>query len=94
MLTASRLRDGEAVWLGKSGWVEVIANGEIFAEPSSAEAALRRAEADVQANLVVNPYLFEVRVNEGRITPIKEKELIRSSGPSIHANLGKQARHV
>ena len=94
MLTASRLRDGEAVWWTKAGWVEELAQGELLADAPEADAALKSAEADVHANLVVNPYLFEVRTGDGQIRPVKEKEIIRSAGPSVHANLGKQARHV
>ena len=94
MLTASRLEDGEAVWWTKMGWVEQLAEGELLLDEPSADAALKSAEADAKANLVVNPYLFEVRANAGAIKPVKEKEIIRSAGPSIHGNLGKQARHV
>ena len=94
MLTASRLRDGEAVWWAKGSWVDELVQGEIFSDEPTAGAALKAAEADVQSNVVVNPYLFEVHVTDGRPKPVKEKEIIRSAGPSIHAGLGKQARHV
>lgn len=94
MLTASLLRDGEAVWWSKNGWVDQLADGELLADVAAEKAALDAADADVSANLVVNPYLFEVRVRDGRIRPVKEKEIIRAGGPSIHADLGKQARHV
>lgn len=94
MLTASRLRDGEAVWWKDGAWVTELRDGQIFPDDPTAEAALKAAEGAVKANLVVNPYLFDVRVADGAITPVKEKEVIRSAGPSVHSNLGKQARHV
>jgi len=94
MLTANRLRDGEVVWWNDGTWVEKLAQGQILAEAAIAEAALTRATADVEANIVVNPYLFEVRMEGERIVPVKEREIIRAGGPSIHADLGKQAAHV
>lgn len=94
MLTASRLRDGEAVWWKDGTWVIDLKDGQIFPDEPTAEAALKAAEGAVKANLVVNPYLFDVRIADGAIRPVKEKEIIRSAGPSVHANLGKQARDV
>jgi hypothetical protein len=94
MLTASRLRDGEAVWWKDGAWVTDLSEGQIFPDDATAEAALKGAEGAVRANLVVNPYLFDVRVGDGTVRPVKEKEIIRSAGPSVHLNLGKQARHV
>ena len=94
MLTASRLRDGEAVWWKDGTWVTELRDGQIFPDDAAAEAALKAAESAVKANIVVNPYLFDVRIAEGTIRPVREKEIIRSAGPSVHTNLGKQARHV
>jgi hypothetical protein len=42
----------------------------------------------------VNPYLFEVREEAGGIGPVEEREVIRSAGPTIRRDLGKQANHV
>jgi sulfite reductase (NADPH) hemoprotein beta-component len=43
---------------------------------------------------VVTPYLFEVRQDKGGVHPVKEREIIRSLGPSIRSDTGKQALHV
>jgi hypothetical protein len=94
MLTASRLRDGEAVYWKDGDWVVELSDGQVFPDDTAAEAALKTAEGAVKANIVVNPYIFEVRVTDGKIRPVKEKDVIRSAGPSVHTNLGKQARHV
>ena len=40
---------------------------------------------------MVNPYLFEVRVNGEAIVPVKTREAIRAAGPSARRDLGKQA---
>jgi hypothetical protein len=94
MLTANRLRDGEVVWWSQGDWVVALKDGQVFADQATADAALGDANAFVEKNIVVNPYLFDVRVEAGAIRPVKERELIRAGGPSVHENLGKQADHV
>jgi hypothetical protein len=97
MLTANRLRDGEVVWWKSGQWVTTLAEGEVFADPAAADAALEAAKAFVRDNVVVAPYLFDVRLEAGRILPVKEREIIRAAGPSVARHHGKQAlgaRHV
>jgi len=66
--------------------------GDIFADPKAADAALADAQAFVTDNRVVAPYLFEVtRQQDGKIRPVKEREIIRSLGPSVRLDTGKQA---
>jgi hypothetical protein len=91
MLTANRLRDGEVVWWKAGTWVTALPQAEIFADPKSADAALQAAGASVRENLVVNPYLFDVRLVNGAIQPVKEREIIRAAGPSVRIDMGKQA---
>jgi hypothetical protein len=86
-LTANRLIDGVVLYWKDGGWVEPFADAELFADTKTAEAALIAAKAFVAANAVVNPYLFEVK--DGK--PVKEREIIRAAGPSVRADLGKQA---
>jgi sulfite reductase (NADPH) hemoprotein beta-component len=48
MLTANRLSDGEIVWWAQGGWVEMLAEGQVFAGADEAEAALQAAKAFVE----------------------------------------------
>src|SRR5882724_7118302 len=91
MLTANRLRDGEVVWWRAGSWVTAFADGEVFEDPKTADAALVAAEAFVRGNEVVTPYLFDVRVANGAVRPVKEREIIRATGPSVRTDTGKQA---
>jgi hypothetical protein len=93
MLTANRLKDGDVLYWKSGGWVLHLAEGEVFAEEKAAEAALASAQADVTGNKVVAPYLFEVRIENGVIRPVKEREIIRAAGPTIRPDTGKQAVH-
>jgi hypothetical protein len=87
MLTANRLIDGTVLYWKDGDWVETLAGADVFADAASAEAALGAAKDFVAQNVVVAPYLFEVR--DGR--PVKEREIIRAAGPSVRRDLGKQA---
>jgi hypothetical protein len=94
MITANRLRDGEVVWWTKDGWAVELKDGAAFADPKEADAALEAAQAFVRDNVVVNPYLFDVRVEGGAIRPVKEREIIRATGPTVAKGHGKQADYV
>jgi hypothetical protein len=91
MLTANRLKDGAVLYWKGGAWVEALAEGEVFADPAAADAALATAQAFVAGNMVVNPYLFDLRIDG---EPVKEREIIRAHGPSVREDLGKQAAQV
>lgn len=92
MLTANRLRDGDVLYRKGSGWVLLLADGDVYPDQTSADAALAAANAELVRNEFVAPYLFEVREEEGgKIRPVKEREIIRAAGPTVHPYTGKQA---
>jgi Protein of unknown function (DUF2849) len=94
MLTANRLRDGDVLYRKGDGWVPMLANGEVYADQASADAALAAATAELTNNTFVAPYLFEVRIVDGKIKPVKEREIIRAAGPTVHPHTGKQAGQI
>ena len=91
IVTANRLRDGEVVYWARGQWVTALNEAEVFQDDVTAKAALKTADASVQDRTVVNPYLFEVRVEAGALRPVKEREVIRAEGPSVRRDLGKQS---
>ena len=90
-LTASRLRDGAAVYWRNGAWVDAFADVDVFADKASADAALAAAQIFVKDRVVVNAYLFPVHVEGGRVRASEEREIMRSEGPSVRRDLGKQA---
>ena len=94
MLTANRLVDGDVLYWKKGGWVLALVDGDVFADPKDADAALAAAQASVAGNLVVAPYLFDVKTDARGIHPVKEREIIRAAGPTMRLDLGKQAGQV
>ena len=91
MLTANRLKTGDVLYRHVSGWVLMLADGEVYLDAAAADAALAAAQAETVQNDFVAPYLFEVRESAGRIVPVKEREIIRAAGPTVHPHPGKQA---
>src|SRR5271154_161330 len=91
ILTANRLRDGEVVYWAAGRWVTTFNEAQIFPDDPAAKAALKAADASVQDRTIVNPYLFDVRLEAGVLRPVKEREIIRAAGPSVRRDLGKQS---
>jgi hypothetical protein len=91
MLTANRLRDGDVLYRKAQGWVLTLADGDVYPDAAAADAALTAATAELPRNEVVAPYLFDVRTEGGKAVPVKEREIIRAAGPTVHPHTGKQA---
>lgn len=91
MLTANRLRSGDVLYRKDAGWVLTLEAGDVYRDAPAAQAALAAAQEELARNEVVAPYLFEVRESGGRIVPVKEREIIRAAGPTVHPHTGKQA---
>ncbi|WP_309085971.1 DUF2849 domain-containing protein [Chelativorans sp.] len=93
LLAANRLIDGVAVWLGQGGrWVEDIAEAEIVRDKEG-EARLEQAGREAVAkNQVLDVELIDVEIVDGAVRPLRLRERIRAAGPSIHPELGKQAK--
>ena len=84
VLTANRLDDGIVVFLDFEGaWNESLAEAVVARDPGEARALEDRGAYDAAHNLVVEPYLVEVREEAGRLIPIRTRERVRVSGPSI-----------
>jgi hypothetical protein len=91
VLTANRLSAGEVVyWSAAKGWVVRLAEADVLPD-AEAETALKQAADQVRQRAVVNPYLFDVRIENGTPRPVKMREAIRAAGPTVRTDLGKQA---
>ncbi len=51
----------------------------VYPDSTAADAALAGAQSELTRNEFVAPYLFEVRDQNGRIVPVKEREIIRAA---------------
>jgi sulfite reductase (NADPH) hemoprotein beta-component len=92
IVTANRLRDGIAVFLTRSGqWSEKIDEAALALEPQAAGALEARAKADEDATLITGPYLVDAERRDGGIRAAHIRERMRTLGPTVRLDLGKQA---
>lgn len=91
VLTANRLTDGIAVWLGADGeWHENI-DEAFVARHDDALAGLQDAEKVAAFdNQVVDVNLIDVEEINGHLHANRLRERIRAAGPSVRTDLGKQ----
>jgi len=90
MVTANRLLDGAVVYLTeRNEWSEQFADGAVWNDKESADAALEASEEAVKARLVVGPYLFDVAVTDDGPKPTSARERIRADHkPTIEPDQG------
>lgn len=92
VLTANRLSDGIAVWLGADGSWQKTIDEAFVARHEAALTGLQDAEKvaafDIQ---VVDVTLVDVEERDGHLYPLRLRERIRATGPTVRLDLGKQA---
>lgn len=92
VLTANRLIDGIAVWLGANGeWLDFIDHALVARHPEAVAALEEIGKSAFAKNLVLDVDVIDVEEVEGRIVPLRMRERIRAAGPSVRPDLGKQA---
>lgn len=92
VMTANRLRDGEVVFLTRAGvWSEKIDDAALALEPQAKAALEARAAEDVRKTLVTGHYFFDAERINGRIRANHFRERVRTLGPTVRPDLGKQA---
>ena len=89
VVTANRLREGDAVWLtADDRWSPTIAEAELIEDEAVAQDRLLFAAS--QADRVVGAYLADARAGATGPEPVHFREAFRTRGPSNYAH-GKQA---
>ena len=92
VMTANRLRDGDVVFLTRSGeWSEKIDDAVLAQEPLAIAALETRAAEAVKATLITGQYLFDAERVKDKIRATHIRERIRTLGPTVREDLGKQA---
>ena len=92
LVTANLLRDGIAVFLTRAGtWSEKIDEAALALEKQAAAALEARGQADEKATIVTGPYLIDAERVGGRIRASLIRERMRTLGPTVRPDLGKQA---
>jgi hypothetical protein len=93
ILIANDLVDGEVVFRTASGWSSEPREALIAGNPEAADALEAEGLAEMRHNKVVDAYLVDVSLGENGPQPRHFRERLRTLGPSIRPDLGKQARN-
>src|SRR5205085_1753952 len=89
ILTANRLRNGETVYYTAAGeWSPFVTQAKIAATQEEADALAKIGAAAYAANLVVDVAVIEI-VDGNGVKPAHIREIIRSTGPTVRADLHK-----
>jgi hypothetical protein len=84
MIIANTLADGFVVFLTEENtWTNAIAAGAVAATDEQAENLLKLAKLAEQNNLVIDPYLIPVELDDGLRKPTEYREYIRAMGPTV-----------
>lgn len=92
ILAANRLIDGGAVWLGEDGlWVDDIRQAHIARDREAELRLLEIACLAVQRNEVVDAECVDIEIVGDVVRPLRLRERIRATGPSIYPELSKSS---
>ncbi len=95
VVTANRLKDGEVVYLTKTGeWSPWLPEAAASDDQEDLAARMDAAAQAVAARLVVEPYLMPIAEDDRGRRALSQRERIRARGPTVRRDLGKQAAAV
>lgn len=88
VMTAYDVPTGDVVYWTGNGWTRDVREAAVFDDATAAEAA---AAQDTAAQKVMDHYPIDVALTDGKPWPVRYREVVRASGPSVRPDLGKQA---
>lgn len=95
VLTANLLKDGLVVFMTDgAAWSPWIEDAAIATSKESALELEGRGNIAAKANVVVGPYLIDVIEENGRPRATLIREHLRTLGPTVRTDLGKQAERA
>jgi len=92
ILVANDLVEGEVLFRTAHGWSPDHRRALIAGNAEAAEALEAEGRSEMAANKVVDAYLVDVVLDESGPLPRHYRERLRTLGPSIRTDLGKQAQ--
>ena len=95
ILTANSLETGDVIYFAKAGdWSADLNDAFVGLDESAWTWLGRKAEEVEKSGEVVGAYLVEVETYETGLRPTHIRERIRTIGPSVRRDLGKQSEGV
>lgn len=91
IVTGNELRSGAVVFLAETGWSASVDEALVAEDEEALSALMAAADQAKAANLVVDVYATDVRREGCRLIPVHYREVMRTKGPTVRADLGYQA---
>lgn len=92
ILTANRLGDGIAVFFSRTGaWSEQLDEATLALEKEAAASLEKRGLEEEAFNEVTGTYLVKAERRGAKIFATDLRERMRTLGPTVRMDLGKQA---
>ena len=92
VLTANDLLSGEVVFLTDDGnWSPHISQAAVVEAPEAIAALEAAGASGERERIVVASYLVDVERGPDGPVPVRVREHLRTLGPSVRTDLGKQA---
>ncbi len=94
-ITANRLSDGFVVYLtAQDTWSERIVECKTASDERTAQNLLIQAQRHADEGHIVGPYLFKLALEDGKPVALGQREIIRTTGPSVGTDLARGENHV
>jgi hypothetical protein len=92
VLTANHLKGGHVVFLAEGGsWSPWIDDAVVARTKERAAELESKGAEQTKLNIVVGAYLVDVIDENGKLRALHIREHLRTLGPSVRTDLGKQA---
>jgi hypothetical protein len=87
IISSNRLVEGDIVYFTGLSWTSSFAEAALYDKASLPDAE-RQAGLSVSSNLVVGLELVEVIYDNGVVTPVRTREVVRAIGPTVATESG------
>jgi hypothetical protein len=92
IVTANALQSGRVVFLTPAGtWSRNVSEAAVAEDEEAAAGLNAQGLAEAERNVVVEPYLIEVRREGDRLVPVLLREAIRAAGGPTASTLERMA---
>ncbi|MSO69035.1 MAG: DUF2849 domain-containing protein [Alphaproteobacteria bacterium] len=92
ILTANDLLEGDVVFWSGAGWARDHRAAQIARNADETTALDAIGAAEKAARRIIDPYRVEVTLGaDGTPVPVRFRERLRTLGPTVRLDLGKQA---
>ncbi len=90
ILTANDLRNGRVVFAtGENDWSPVISRAHISNDNETDEKLLSIGKQAVDRQIIVEPFLIDITIENGLPAPVRFREQLRVCGPSVRPEFSR-----